>query len=183
MICPVLEPFQGTWNGVGRVERLTRIGIMRFEELLERWQKGSLSHAEVAPALGVSERTLRRWRQRYEEDGADGLVDRRVGQPSPRLGARGRARAHACTVPGKLSGLHDQAFPREAGEAPRLQARLHYDPDLPAKDRDGGAGAEARCPSAQAAAPADARHDATSGWLEARLARRPAGARPDHHHG
>jgi transposase len=57
---------------------------MRFEELLEGWQRGRLSHAEAAAALGVSERTLRRWRQRYEEDGADGLVDRRVGQPSPR---------------------------------------------------------------------------------------------------
>ncbi len=57
---------------------------MRFEELLERWQRGRLSHDEAAAALGVSERTLRRWRQRYEEDGADGLVDRRVGQPSPR---------------------------------------------------------------------------------------------------
>ena len=57
---------------------------MRFEELLERWEKGSLSHAEAASALGVSDRTLRRWRQRYDEEGADGLVDRRVGEPSPR---------------------------------------------------------------------------------------------------
>jgi transposase len=57
---------------------------MRFEELLERWEKGSLSHAEAASALGVSERTMRRWRQRYEEEGADGLHDRRVGAPSPR---------------------------------------------------------------------------------------------------
>jgi transposase len=57
---------------------------MRFEELLERFEGGSLSHAEAAAALGVSERTLRRWRQRYEDEGADGLVDRRVGQPSPR---------------------------------------------------------------------------------------------------
>lgn len=62
---------------------LERIGIMRFEELLERWEGGRLSHAEAASALGVSERTLRRWRGRYEEDGADGLVDRRVGRPSP----------------------------------------------------------------------------------------------------
>jgi transposase len=68
----------------GRVERLTRIGIRRFEELLERWEKGSLSHAEAAGALGVSERTLRRWRQRDEDEGTDGLVDRRVGQPLPR---------------------------------------------------------------------------------------------------
>ena len=66
------------------MERLARIGIMRFEELLERWQRGRLSHDEAAAALGVSERTLRRWRHRYEEDGADGLIDRRVGQPSPR---------------------------------------------------------------------------------------------------
>ena len=57
---------------------------MRFEELLERWERGSLSHAEAASALGVSERTLRRWRQRYEDEGADGLIDRRVGAPSPK---------------------------------------------------------------------------------------------------
>ncbi|HEX5795557.1 MAG TPA: helix-turn-helix domain-containing protein, partial [Geminicoccaceae bacterium] len=62
-------------------ERLRRIGIMRFVELLERWEGGSLSHAEAAAALGVSERTLRRWRERYEDDGADGVVDRRVGRP------------------------------------------------------------------------------------------------------
>jgi transposase len=69
--------------GMGR-RMLERIGIMRFEELLERWQKGSLSHGEAASALGMSERSFRRWRGRYEEDGEEGLVDRRVGQPSPK---------------------------------------------------------------------------------------------------
>ncbi len=68
----------------GRAEMLSRIGVMRFEELLERWETGVLSHAEAAAALGVSERTLRRWRGRHAEDGAAGLVDRRVGKPSPR---------------------------------------------------------------------------------------------------
>lgn len=57
---------------------------MRFEELLERWQEARLSHSEAASALGVSERTFRRWRGRYQEEGADGLVDRRIGQPSPK---------------------------------------------------------------------------------------------------
>jgi hypothetical protein len=38
---------------VGRVERLARrIGIMRFEELLERFEGSSLSHAEAAAAWG-----------------------------------------------------------------------------------------------------------------------------------
>jgi transposase len=69
---------------MGWAAMLARIGIRRCEELLEGWEKGSLSHAEAAAALGVSERTLRRWRQRYEEEGADGLTDRRVGQPSPK---------------------------------------------------------------------------------------------------
>jgi transposase len=63
---------------------LSRIGIMRFEELLERWETGRLSHSEAAGALGVSERTFRRWRARYAEDGTEGLVDRRMGKPSPK---------------------------------------------------------------------------------------------------
>jgi len=62
---------------------------MRFEELLERWERGSLSPTEAAAALGVSERTFRRWRHRYEEEGADGLIDRRIGQPSPRRAPEG----------------------------------------------------------------------------------------------
>jgi transposase len=57
---------------------------MRFEDLLGRWEAGTLSQTEAAAALGVSERTFRRWRGRHAEDGAAGLVDRRVGQPSPR---------------------------------------------------------------------------------------------------
>jgi len=78
---------------------------MRFEELLERFEGGRLSHAEAAAALGVSERTLRRWRQRYEDDGADGLVDRRVGRPSPRRAPTDELeRMHA------LYQQHDQGF-------------------------------------------------------------------------
>ena len=60
---------------------------MRFAELLARWETGVLSHAEAAAALGVSERRFRRWRGRHAEDGAAGLVDRRMGKPSPRRAA------------------------------------------------------------------------------------------------
>ena len=43
-----------------------------------------MSQAEAAEVLGVSERTFRRWRDRYEAEGADGLYDRRLGRLSAR---------------------------------------------------------------------------------------------------
>ncbi len=69
---------------------------MRFEELLERHERGALTQAEAGAMLGMSERTFRRWRERYCEEGAAGLRDRRVGKPSPRRAAAGElARAQA----------------------------------------------------------------------------------------
>lgn len=40
--------------------------------------------AEAAAMLGITERTFRRWRDRYETDGAAGLQDRRLGRASAR---------------------------------------------------------------------------------------------------
>lgn len=57
---------------------------MRFEDVLGRHERGELSQDEAAEMLGISGRTFRRWRDRYREDGEDGLLDRRVGKPSPR---------------------------------------------------------------------------------------------------
>lgn len=57
---------------------------MRFEGLLDRNERGELSQLEAAQWLGVSERTFRRWCGRYREEGAAGLLDRRLGKPSPR---------------------------------------------------------------------------------------------------
>jgi transposase len=57
---------------------------MKFEAVLGRWQRQELSQMEAAEILGVTERTFRRWHQRYEEDGSDGLLDRRLGKPSPK---------------------------------------------------------------------------------------------------
>jgi transposase len=39
---------------------------------------------EAGELLGMSERQFRRYRERYEEDGLDGLLDRRLGKPSPK---------------------------------------------------------------------------------------------------
>lgn len=60
------------------------IRVMRFEELLDRHERGELSQLEAAEMLGMSERTFRRWRDRLRDEGEDGLLDRRVGKASPR---------------------------------------------------------------------------------------------------
>lgn len=57
---------------------------MRCEELYERRQRRTLTMAEAAEMLGVTERTFRRWSGRYEADGVAGWQDRRIGRPSGR---------------------------------------------------------------------------------------------------
>ena len=67
-----------------RTEVLQGIRLMRFEEILERTRSRELSQEEAASALGMSERTFRRWRKRHDADGAEGLYDRRLGKVSSR---------------------------------------------------------------------------------------------------
>ena len=67
-----------------RTEQVQGLRLMKFEEVYGRTHRGGLSQAEAAEVLGVSERTFRRWRDRYEAEGADGLYDRRLGRLSAR---------------------------------------------------------------------------------------------------
>jgi transposase len=57
--------------------------MQKFRDVLSRWERGKLSMMEAGELLGVSERQFRRYRDRYEEDGLEGLIDRRLGKPSP----------------------------------------------------------------------------------------------------
>jgi transposase len=57
---------------------------MKFEEILDRTRSRELSQGEAASVLGMSERTFRRWRERYDAEGAEGLYDRRLGRVSSR---------------------------------------------------------------------------------------------------
>jgi transposase len=58
--------------------------MQKFRDVLSRWEAGALSMMDAADLLGVSERQFRRYRDRYEEGGLEGLVDRRLGKPSPK---------------------------------------------------------------------------------------------------
>jgi transposase len=56
--------------------------MQKFWDVLSRWERKELSAQEAGEILGCSERQFRRYRQRYEEDGLAGLVDRRLGKAS-----------------------------------------------------------------------------------------------------
>ena len=67
-----------------RTEQLQGLRLMKFEDVYGRSYRGELSQAEAAEVLGMSERTFRRYRERFEADGAEGLYDRRLGRVSAR---------------------------------------------------------------------------------------------------
>ena len=67
-----------------RTEQLQGLRMLKLRDVVWRREAGSLSQLEAAELLGMSERTLRRWIRRFEEDGEEGLIDRRLGRRSGR---------------------------------------------------------------------------------------------------
>ena len=57
---------------------------MKVQEVILRAMAGKLHWWEAAEIIGVSDRTMRRWRQNYQEHGYDGLFHRQHGKPSPK---------------------------------------------------------------------------------------------------
>jgi len=55
----------GVW--MRRTEALEGLRMMKFANVLGRWESAELNEAEAAELLGVGERTFRRWRRRYVE--------------------------------------------------------------------------------------------------------------------
>lgn len=67
-----------------RTEILQEVRKMRFEEAYEGFNRGRLTQEEAAKLLGICDRTFRRYIVQYEEQGMEGLIDRRLGQISHR---------------------------------------------------------------------------------------------------
>jgi len=57
---------------------------MKVQEVLLRAMAKKISWWQAAEIIGVSARTMRRWRERLAQDGYDGLADRRKGVVSPK---------------------------------------------------------------------------------------------------
>ena len=63
---------------------------MKVQQVILRAISKMLTWWQAAEIIGISDRSMRRWRERYEEHGYDGLFDRRRGQPSPKRVALAR---------------------------------------------------------------------------------------------
>src|SRR6266702_3202575 len=57
---------------------------MKVQEVILRAMAKRITWWQAAEIIGISDRQMRRWRERYEKFGYDGLFDRRQGKPSPK---------------------------------------------------------------------------------------------------
>jgi len=62
---------------------------LRFQETYAGWSEGRLTQAEAALLLGQCERRFRRHIERFEADGLEGLLDKRLSQISRRRAQAG----------------------------------------------------------------------------------------------
>lgn len=69
---------------MNRTDWLQDRRMKKFKDVFGRWQQKELSGMDAAELLGMSERSFRRYRHRFEEDGLAGLSDRRLGKASPK---------------------------------------------------------------------------------------------------
>jgi transposase len=65
-----------------RTEAHQGVRMIKFSSILSGYEAAEFSQAEAAELLGIGERTFRRWRQRFEDEGEAGLLDRRLGKAS-----------------------------------------------------------------------------------------------------
>ena len=110
MLGPVLDAVNGGYRGLslahdmsGRISsdlsalRAARAGEHAKHVLLSEGRNGAgdekvilramakrITWGQAAEIIGISDRSMRRWRERYEEFGFRGLFDRRRGKPSPK---------------------------------------------------------------------------------------------------
>ena len=94
----------------------TRTGRRFFNDA--NLERRFLDRGEAGELLGKSERQFRRYRERYEEDGEKGLLDRRLGKPSPK-------RVPACAAQLMLE-LYAGVYRGPLNQAPPVRSSFGY---------------------------------------------------------
>ena len=93
-----------------RTEALQGVRVIKFLSILGRHEASELNQIEAAELLGVTERTFRRWCDRYEEAGEAGLLDRRLGGVSGKRVPADRAQEVEALYRTRYSGFTAKHF-------------------------------------------------------------------------
>ena len=127
---------------------------MKVQEVMLRALAKKITWWQAAEIVGISDRSMRRWRERYEEFGYDGLFDRRRGKPSRRRVPVATVEKVFALYREKYFDLNVQHFHEKLGGGARDRVELHLGEAGAAGSGVGGAGTQARRASQTARAAA-----------------------------
>ena len=148
---------------------LQMVRTNRFELVYKRWKERKLTQAEAGERLEMSERTFRRYVVRYEEEGKQGFLDKRLDKPSPRRASQQEVSRVVGAVQGLLPESQHKAFLRSLRGGPRGSSRLQLGEEMSAGCGGGSEGqAPWSSPGAQGAQEAGGGDD-TSGRKHAQV--------------
>ena len=97
---------------------------MKLQEVLLRATSGKIKWWQAAELIGISERQMRRWRKRLEDEGPQGLLDRRRRKPSSRRVPKEQAEQVLSLYREKYFDLNVRHFHEKLGS--QHQIRLSY---------------------------------------------------------
>ncbi len=93
-----------------RTEAHQGVRIIKFLDIMSRYEAAEFGQLEAASLLGIGERTFRRWCQRHEEDGEAGLLDRRLGRVSNKRVPKAREAEVEALYRSRYSGFTAKHF-------------------------------------------------------------------------
>ncbi len=130
-----------------RTEVLQGLRLMKFEDVYGKTHRGELSQSEAAEILGMSERTFRRWRDRFEgrarrpqrgSAAPDAAGPVRGPAPERSRGALSVAMAdEAMLEKGDVEGVYEGSLFRDRHPSSRIGTRHIGAPTLSAAIKEG----------------------------------------------
>src|SRR5207302_10770760 len=127
---------------------------MKVQDVMLQAMAKKITWWQAAEILGISDRHMRRWRERYVEEGYNGLLDRRRGKPSRRRVPVATVEKVFALLPGEVFRSERAAFSREVAGRARDRTELHLGEAGVAGSGPGGARTQARGASQAARAAA-----------------------------
>jgi transposase len=94
---------------------------MKIQEVILRAVTKKITWAQAGEIIGLCERQMRRWKERYQEYGYDGLFDRRTGKPSPKRVPLARVEEVLRLYQEQYSDFNVQHFPEKLREKHKIR--------------------------------------------------------------